>query len=440
MSSIAEPPATPAPAAPVPAAPKGPVLPSGIKIDNNYDAGEHFAKHQAENPKPGQAAPAAPVAPVAPVAPAAPMATPEKPEKAELGNQIIESLLPASAKKPDVVPPAAPVAHETDDPIDKTTLDAKYSPAAHEQFNLVKASRREIRDKLAVRERELAETRAELEKVKSGAAPVETPELLKLREEHAAMGKRLMVLDLQSHPDFQREFVAPRSVAETEARNILEAHGVDADIDALLNKDPVEFRKGLSAIAAKLPTALDQSDFAQVMRQAHGLRLRANDAITKAGDLGKALREKTMNGYKASFENTFQRVVGAQNIKELTLPPGEPPETVAVIDSYNSAYRGLRAQAEKIALGASNPDDISSASVKAALYDFQMEHAMPILQRALKARADRCTQLEGELAAIKARNPNRDIRGVPGAGGGVDPSTMDHHAAAEHFANLGRGG
>lgn len=444
MSALAEtPPKVAAPVAAETPVIKTPVpnggLPSNVKINRDYSADEHFSKHEEANGRKAPVAPVVPVVPVVPKAADAPVAPPVVPvvKKADLASAVVESIAPESQKPPVVAPVAA--APLEDDDVDKLTLDPKYSGSAHEQFKAVKASRKEIREKLAGAERELVTTRAEVERLKTSGGPaVETPETVKMKTEHAAMAKRLMILDLESTPDFQREFAVPISGAEQEARNILEANGVTGvDIAALLSKEGVEFRKELSAVVTKLPNALDQGDFAAAIRTAQGLKQRANFAKSKAGEINQHLREQMVNGHKAAFEEAFIETMGAVKIAEITPPAGSAPEVVQEFENFNQSVRGLRGNAERIVLGASKPKDIAMAGIKAARFDFVAKHVVPSLQKAVAFRDARITELESELAGIRARNPNKNLGGGGGGGGGEggDPSKMSHKDAAEHFYN-----
>ena len=449
MSAIAEPPVTPAaaPAAAAPAVPPtGPTLPSGVTLNKNYDAGEFFEKHKAAN-SPAALAPAA--EPKSAAAPAAqPDATPaaiapKEEKKGDLAAQLTEQFLPEAAKPKAESKPAEPAAAATtENPEDKVVLGKDYSAPAHESFKAIKTIAKGLRDQLSTRERELQETRAQLEQVKKGGVAVtESPEFQTLKAEHEAMSKRLMVLDLESHPNFQREFVAPKNAAEQEARNILAAAGVtDVDIDGMLRKDGIEFRKAVNEVSGKLNSPLDVTDFATAIRTAQSIRQRATEAVVKAGEINQALRAQTVNGYKTAFEETYQETLGSIKVNELSVPPGTAPEVVAEAEAFNAAVRGLRAESEKIALGSSTPKDIARASIKAAAYEFQVKHVMPLVMKTVKARDARIADLEAKLSGIAARNPNSQVRGNAESGGGVDPSKMNHKDAAEYYAGLGRSG
>jgi len=448
MSAIAEPTVTPA-AAPAAAAPvvpsKGPTLPSGVTLNKNYDAAEFFEKHKAANtpaaaapaaePKPADTAPAQPD----PAAPAV-AAAPEK--KADIGAQLTEQFLPEAAKpKAEPKPADSAAAAASENPEDKVQLGKEYSAPAHESFKTIKGISKELRNQLTSRDRELQETRAQLEQVrKNGVALTDSPEFQALKAEHEAMSKRLMVLDLESHPNFQKEFVAPKNAAEQEAKNILAAAGVtDVNLDAILAKDGIEFRKAVNDVSGKLKSPLDVTDFATAIRTAQSLRQKALAAVSKAGEINQTLKAQTFNGYKTAFDETYQETLGSIKVAELTVPPGTAPEVVAEAEAFNAAVRGLRTESERIALGQSTPKDIARASIKAAAYEFQVKHVMPLVLKTVKAREARIAELEAKLSGIAARNPNAQMRGNAGDSGGVDPSKMNHKEAAEYFASRGSG-
>ena len=459
MSAIAEPPvasgvppASPVPAAAPAATPRAPAksaaanLPEGLKVDHSHDASEFFEAHKAANQpaKPAAAASPAPAAkePVAAPAAAEPVAPVEAKDKG-IAGQLADRFLPESAKvKAEVRPQEdAPALAANAHPEDALSLGKESSQRARENFDNLKSITKTLREQVAARDREVQEAKSEVERLKSGAVPVDTPELQKLRAEHKAMADRLLVLDLQSHPDYQREFVAPKSAAEEEARNILAAAGItNVDLEAILNKDPVSFRKELSALAQKLPTALDQADFATQMRAAHTLNHKAKDAVARAGEIGSALRQKTVAEQRAAFDTTFAQSLGALNIQELVAPAGSPPEDVAAVAAFNEGIRAIRPNAEKIALGTTDARGISQAAIKAAAYEFQVTRAMPMMSKLISIKEARIADLESQLKGIRDRNPNRNIGGVPSSGGGKRPEDMSHSEAAEYFAGLGRGG
>ena len=430
MSGIAEPPVAPV-AAPAPAlsgksalpesASFKPASPSTDEIFSRFEAAKAAEKPGAiaPAPVPDSAPPKGPTPVDAPPAPPAP--------KDDVASQLTRDFMPESAK--EKVEPVAS-APASDNPEDKVTLDSKYSAPAHESFKQVKAITKDLRTQLQKANDDLTAARAEAERYKSGSVVVDSPEIATLRAEHDAMSKRLMVLDLQEHPQFKAEFVAPRDASLTAASELLPGK----NLAALLNLPRNEFGKAVSDMAKDLP-AFDQTDFASHMRTAYQLKQRGDQAVGKAGEINQALRSKTVDGYKTAFETAYSKTIGGLiGVKELTAPATATPEQLAEIEAFNGGFKAIRAEAEKIALGASSPEDISRAAIKAAAYEWQGKHVMPLMSKSIKARDSRIAELEAQLSGIRSRNPNLQIRGIDTSGNGVDPSKMSHHDAAEYFA------
>ena len=395
---------------------------------------ELFNKHQIENgkvPAPVAPAPAA-AAPVAPEPkPAVPdrvadIAAPASP-KADLADQF----LPDAAKKPaeaKVEPVASPASAN---PEDAVILDKSYTPKAHESFAQVKAITKDLRSQLQKANDELTAARSEVEKVKSGAVVVDSPEIATLRAEHESMSKRLMVLDLQEHPKFKQEFIAPRDASLAAASELLPGK----NLSGLLNLPRAEFGKAVSDAAKDLPT-FDQTDFANHMRTAYQLKQRGDQAVGKAGEINQAMRTQQVDGYKKAFENTFASTIGSlTGVKELVAPADATPDQRARVERFNNGFKGIRSEAEKIALGASTPEEISRSSIMAAAYRWQSKEVLPMMSELIANGKSRIAELEGQIADIRRRNPNAQIRGTDSSPGAIDPSKMSHHDAAEYFAN-----
>jgi hypothetical protein len=434
MSGIAEPPVAPPAAAPAaPAAPTPPptgrsALPESASLKPAAPStDELFSKFEAAKkaeavPASGGAEPAPQPAP-APPAPAAPA------PKDDVASQLTRDFLPEGAKPTEKPATAAPAASAN--PEDAVTLDKSYTPKAHESFAQVKAITKDLRGQLQKANDELTAAKAEVEKVRSGAVVVDSPEIAALRAEHEAMSKRLMVLDLQAHPRFQQEFDAPRNASLAAASELLPG----ANVAGLLALPRAEFGKAVSE-AAKNLSPFDQTDFATHMRNAYQLKQKGDAAIGKAGEISQALKTQQLNGYKTAFDGTWGKTLGSlTGVRELTVPASATPEQLAEVESFNGGFRAIRAEAEKIALGTNDPEGISRASIKAAAYEWQTKHVLPLMSKTIKAKEARIAELEGLLSGIRARNPNAQIRGQEINGGGVDPSKMNHHDAAEYFAN-----
>jgi hypothetical protein len=436
MSGIAEPPVQPAAPAEAPRhVPRGGLPESATLKPVGPSTDVLFSAHQVENGKEVPKAPAnltpppatPPVVPIDTNPPVSPL--PGTDHKPDLASQFI----PEGAKAPKEV--AAPAPASTN-PEDNVVLDKSYTPKAHESFAQVKAITKDLRSQLQKANDDLAAAKADAEKLRSGTVVTDSAEIATLRTEHEAMSKRLMISDLQEHPKFKQEFVAPRQQAVADARTILEAAGVSGvDVESLLSKDPVAFRKSVSEIAEKIPLALDKSDFANAARMAYGIKQRGDGAIAKAGEINQALRTQQFNGHKTAFDTTFASTIGSlTGVKELVAPVDATPEQRAKVDAFNNGFKAIRADAEKIALAASSPEDISRSAIKAAAYEWQAKQVLPMMSELIASGKSRIAELEAQIADIRRRNPNAQLRGSDTSGSGVDPTKMNHHDAAEYFA------
>jgi hypothetical protein len=430
----------------------GSVLPEGVKVDHSHSADTFFAAHQQANPpvpvvgSPTPAAPAVPATLAASVVTAAP--TPElpvAPAKGSLSEKLLAKSKPAAPSAP--VAPAAPVAG-SENPEDAITLDPKYSAPAHESFQKIKGITVGLRDQLNAAREETRQLKTQLDAAKSGAPAADTAEIDKLRAEHKTMSERLMLVDLREHPRFQAEFVAPQQQALTSASELLTAAGVtNIDVQSLLLKPRAEFGKAVSEAAQKL-SDFDRTDFAENMRKAWTLHQQAGAALTKSRETYGALRNQTDAQHKQVFERTWGRAAGqvAEHIVELEVPENATADVRSEIESYNSAFKGLRTVAEQRALGVASTESVAENAIKSAAYDFHIQQAMPRLMKEIDGLLTLNRQLAAELKGVRDRNPNRQISGspAPGAGsGGANPdgtlsndqlSKMSHADAAAALA------
>lgn len=446
MSGLAEPPvsSTPPTSGMPPIAPKTPNggLPDGIKMDRSHDASSFFEAHQIENGRKAAPAAATPPADVKPPEGAKPVDVPPPiVKKDDVSSKLADSFLPEAARSREPVkielahPVSTPESTASGDDIDAAIREIesiephiKSSPERVQQFKTLRTKSAQVARDLA-QKLEIATKRETELREKLNAAP-ESEDMARIRSEHEAMSKRLMVLDLQSHPKFSQEFIQPRDSALAAAAELLPG----ANVAALLNLPRAEFGKAVSEAASKL-SAFDQTDFASHMRTAYQLKQRGEQAMGKASEINQALRQQTVNGHKQAFDGTFAKTIGSMvGVKELTVPADATPEQRAEADAFNAGFRNIRSAAEQIALGTSDPEGIARASIKAATYEWQVKSVLPLMAKTIKQKEARVAELEGQIAAIKSRNPNSQMRGVDVSTNGIDPATMNHHDAAEYFA------
>jgi hypothetical protein len=435
-TAVAIPPAdtAPVPPAETPNPYRGPVLPesSGIKPNQRHDASEFFDKK-----------PAAPAAIAEPAKPVEPAKVEVKPKQEVVSPDEIDSpMLRALEKKskpaaaPVVATPVQPAS--VDNPEDKIELASNAHASTKDQFKSLKTITRELRGQLTQaqeRERSLNE---QLKSHATAQPQVDNSDVERLRAEHKAMSDRLALVDLQSHPTFQQQYVQPKNQSLTEAQQLLEANGVtDVKVEGLLNKPRSEFGKLVSEAASKL-SDFDKVDFASHMRKAWELEQGSRSALNKSRELMNGIAQQNGAKQRGAFEKTWGAVAGSVNehIVELEPLPTATAEERASIESYNQSIKNLRINAEKLALNPMDEEGVSKAAIKAAAYDFHIAHAMPRLEQEMTGLLRLVRDQAAELKAIRARNPNSDRSHAPAVGTGrADPSKMDAKEAAEYFFN-----
>lgn len=406
-------------------------------MDNNYDPGEHFEKHLEANPglkdSPGVRerakvkAEQPPVDAVKAVEPA--KAADPKPVEAPV-TSIAAKL---SAKSSPASEPSSSVSIEH--PEDSIVLDKNLSPKATDSFNHIKTIAKGLRDQVQLLSTREAELKSQLEKSKQGIVPTDSDEVVTLRKEHEEMSKRLLVSNLQEHPKFVQEFIAPRDSALAEAQSLLDANEVkDVNVQALLNKPRAEFGKAVSE-AAKNLSDFDKTDFAENMRKAYALKQSADNALSKSKEVYGAIRSQSAEKQKQAFESVWAKAAGAvnENIVEADIPETATPEQKDRANQYNTALKNIQNEARRIALESSSETDVASNSIKAAAYDFHMKYAQPAVLADFQRILDLNAALTKQLESIRSRNPNHAIRGQDN-GGGPDPAKMSHSEAAAYFS------
>lgn len=377
---------------------------ANIKIEP-HDASKFFEAHEVANGK--RPAPLTPLADApAADAPAA---------KGSLAEKL------AAKKLPPVIAPAPAGGAPETSPLDAITLDSRYSESARSSFDKLKTHAQGLVDQLnAARETE-RRLGTELTAAKSGAAPVDSEELTKLRTENQRLSDRLLVTDLREHPKFQAEFIAPQEHALANAQEILTAAGI-ADVKAsdFLGKNRIDFGKAVSE-AAKSLDPFNMSEFTRSMSTAWQIDQNAKAALGRSKEVYAGMRTNTVESQKSAFEKVWGRTAGHVNehIVEIDVPEGATPEQQQAIEGYNTAFRGLRTRAEQIAFAPTTSEGVSENSIKAAAYDFHINQALPRILGEHQAALNEIRNLRAQIDGIRGRNPNIQIRGSAPAGSSI---------------------
>lgn len=370
---------------------------------------------------PATPAPAAAAAPAAPAAaPAAPNPSPRTPVAPPVGSDAAHlahaktifapdpakatpapaaAAAPAEAKKPDAAPAKSDTPPPEVFPEDKLTEPTTETAKAgwRELKTLTKTLRNE---KLAL-ESQLAEARkapasaantADIEGIKAQLQALET--------EKKAMSDRLLILDLQNHPDFVRQYKEPVQKSFAESAQLLADNGVTEKIDlnAMLSKPRAEFAKQVSELASKM-NAFDAQTFTANMRQAFQLKGQEAEALAKAGDVHAQLQQKAQMAQRQAFDSVSKEVTTA--IAKLEVKPDMSPEDRAAVEAYNQSVDSIRTEAEAKAFGKVTEKDVAEMAYNNALLGHFAKHVVPKLERHVQSQNQVIADLTAQLKALQ---------------------------------------
>lgn len=379
-------------AAPAPAkSPASPVPPQTGTPQAHMEAAR-----KVFSPDPSKAAP-----------PAAAESTPAKPAEIAPAPDIIEA-----PKKPDA---AMQSPAEVQHPEDKIQPPPLKDPNAKAGWEELKAVAREQRNRAMTLESQLNELKkapatsgnvAELESLRT--------ELTTTKAEAKAAMDRLLVLDVSNHPDFHKQFVQPKEAAIKAAKEVISYNEkLVPDLAALLAKPQKEFNAEVSAIIDKMNPA-DASMVMQSLRQARDLHAQEQNALSKAGEVNQQLQQRTQQTQRQAFES----VVGdaLPKFKKMDITEGMDAESKSAAEKYNQSIDGLRARAEAAAFGRIDEKGTANLALKAVALEHMVEHAVPAMQRAIKARDSLISDMQAELVALRGgRAPRVDGGDTPPA-------------------------
>lgn len=313
-----------------------------------------------------------------------------------------------------------------DHPEDKLTLGDKASSQTKEQFGELKKITKTLREEIAARDTRLAD----LEK-KASSAGQPPADYEQLKAEHKALSDRLQVLDLQNHPSFRKQYVEPKERKIGELTTILGDSDVkDVDIAGLLGKPRAEFAKAVTEIAGKL-NEFDADTFKAEMRSLYQLEGSAKEQLSRAGELGKALRTQMGQQQRQSFDAVWKDMsFEGSGLDALEIPDGAPEAERAALTAYNQAAKGIRASAEKYAFDNADEKTAAEIATKAATFDFITKHAIPRMESEYTALRELNQKLAEELKAVKAARKGSGGGSDAGGGGEKKLHEQSHEEAA----------
>lgn len=405
MSTPASAPATPPAATPAPSI--------SDKISAAFSKPTSAPATPAPAPKPSSADPGLPKT--------APSATPPveaKPAAAEPAAKPAPTLLPKKSAAPATPPAAEPAA----DPFESFTLPETATPESKSQFTELKRISREQAKRLK-----------ELE-AKTTSPVVPAPEVEKLRAEHKAALDRLALLDLQSHPDFKRQYHEPKTKALAEVNEILAFAGKEGvDLAGLLTKD----RKAFSAAVTELTKELNPMDATSVqsaLRQAFQVTQEEKAALSKSGELHQRMQQQAEAQAKQAFEEVSANLgpVG-EFMVTLDVPEGATADERAEIETYNAAVSNMRQRVEQKVFGPTNEKSMALMGWKSEAVDFLVNYGIPRMERTYAQVVAERDAMARELQALKGAKGSGPVAGDPNSSAASTKKSTEQ-MVAETFA------
>lgn len=384
-------------------------LPPGVKQPTGEFGASNFFPAKGPN---GEAIP--PATPAPEVKPTPP---PAEPAPTGLTDRIAEAanLRKVEAAKPPEAPPAKPAGEAAPTEVEaldfeKVEMDGRVSAKSTEAFKLVKAQAKQHVIKLGG-EVAAAQKRITALEEQLKTAPVGTmtnAEVETLKKEHKALSENLLLVKLETHPDFQRQFVQPREQAQTTAAEILSSQKVEGvDIAKLLTLPRAEFAKQVSEVAAKLPS-FDATEFSAQMRQAYQLKQGESAALAKSHETYDALQKNRLESGVAAFNRAMSKVGGdiTKLIPRVEPPKGATAEQIEKITKYNLDREKIQTVARQRVLESTSPDEVAMSGIKSAAYDFHVEQVLPAIIGEYQNLQRAYAELAAEYKAMKGKNPN----------------------------------
>lgn len=292
------------------------------------------------------------------------------------------SIFDAPEQKTETAKPSVDISPEADDAIPENDWKA------------AKAVRQQLRAQLAEREERIKKSEQELAKYHE-VVP-DTSEVQRLREEHKMFSEKVALLDYQNHPEFHKQFTAPKEKLTSEIKTILADNGIEGfDLKAVLALPRAEMAKRISEVTDKL-NSYDAGEFRLQLREYGKLSSAEQAALGTHKEALANLGQINQAKQRAAFESKWKTTSLATFAQKLEPPEGSSPDDVARIRALNQGIDGLRATAEKYAFSLGDEAQAAEVAIKAANYDLVVNHAFPSM------RADH-EKLKGEYKAVIAK-------------------------------------
>lgn len=334
--------------------------------------------------------------------------TPSKPEDAQKA--------PAQAQEAAPKPAEASV-----DPLEAIEPDKGVSEAAKANFAKLREAYKSTKAERAAYQKQLDEMKAQIEATKKASVTAPTADYETLKAEHQKVLDRLAKVDYQNHPEFVSKYVAPKQAALAEAQEVLRFAGKEANLEAIIGKNPAEIGKSLSEITKGM-TDYERGQVVDAVRRASGFERASQEALKNAKGNLETLGQRAAYTTKAEWEAAWSENGLADLSKPADVPADYPDALKSFIASCNDGKDSIRTTAERYGFAGLTPREMASVTQKAAFADHTIEKVFPAMDKLVNTLYNELAARDKELASLKsARSP-----GVPV--GSVTPASAQTRA------------
>jgi len=242
----------------------------------------------------------------------------------------------------------------------------------------------------------------------------DTAEIERLRTEHKAFSEKVALLDYQNHPEFQKQFVEPKQKLNAEIKTILADNAIEGfDLQRVMGLPRAEQAKELSSVMEKM-NDFDKGEFRMQLREYQKLSAAEQAALGTHKEALATLAQRNQAKQRTAFEGKWKTTSLATFAQKLDPPQGSTPEDVARITALNTGIDGIRNTAEKYAFALGDEHQAADVAIKAANYDFVVNHAFPSMQADYKKLRGDYQAVITKLQELAAHKPGTDFDGGSG--------------------------
>jgi hypothetical protein len=257
--------------------------------------------------------------------------------------------------------------------------------------------------------------------------------LAQLEQQAKDYSDRLKIYDLQSHPEFVNQYVAPVQQAVQSIKDTLKLEGIEADVDRIMALEGKAFTKAVSDLLGDA-SEFSKLQLADAFRKAKLGEAARKEALGKHDQIRAELQQKFAARSKQAFDEVARQVT--ENFVPAVADEKADDAEKQSVAEYNAGLAKLSKRSEELAFGNVGERGAAEMAHKAASFEFLAQTAIPRMERlftrTLAAKDSEIAKLRSELAELTATRPKVTTNGSDGSQP-KNLESMGHLEAAREF-------